>query len=406
MPEGRWVRTLGAVRNLATTLRDTVRRWISPGGPGLVGEVALVALVGLATLGGSTLAARHQEHRTVGGLVGYSLLTLAVAALPFRNRYPGGVMAVTSAAILTFTSLGYAQGPIYLPMIVALFTLVAHGRRREVAIYLVLGYLGFSFVPWLVGNDDAPTAASLIGLAVWLIALVAISEAIRYRRSQAAAALAEQAEAARRHATEERMHIARELHDVVAHNMSLISIQAGVALHLLDQRPEQARESLGLIKQASKEALVELRSILGVLRQVDEDSRQPVPSLADLDRLVDQARGSGLEVRLEVANGVAATGAVPRPIDLAAFRIVQEALTNVAKHSDRQAALVRIGEEGRDLLIEVLDEGGHRGGAPHEGFGLVGMRERAASVGGRVEAGPRPGRGFAVRAWLPMEVDE
>jgi signal transduction histidine kinase len=190
--------------------------------------------------------------------------------------------------------------------------------------------------------------------------------------------------------------------------MSLISIQAGVALHLLDQRPEQARESLGLIKQASKEALVELRSILGVLRQVDDDSRQPVPSLADLDRLVDQARGSGLDVRLEVANGVVAGGAVPRPSDLAAFRIVQEALTNVVKHSDDPAPLVRIGEDGGDLLVEVLDEGGQavEGGRPlREGFGLVGMRERAASVGGRVEAGPRPGRGFAVRAWLPMEVE-
>jgi signal transduction histidine kinase len=395
------------MRNLATTLRDTLRRWLSSSGSGRAGEVALVVGVAVVTLGGTTLAARHQEHRSVGGLVGYALLALAVAALPFRHRYPGGVMAVTSAAILTFTSLGYAQGPIYVPMIVALFTLVSRGRRREVAAYLVLGYLGFSFVPWLVGSDDAPTAASLVGLAAWLIALVAISEAIRYRRSVTAAAAAEQAEAARRRATEERMHIARELHDVVAHNMSLINIQAGVALHLIDQQPEQARESLGLIKQASKEALVELRSILGVLRHVDD--RQPVPTLADLDRLVDNARGSGLDVRLEVPNGVATAGAMPRPIDLAAYRIVQEALTNVAKHSDRQAAVVRIREDDGELLVEVLDEGSHRPDAPHEGFGLVGMRERAASVGGRVEAGPRPGRGFAVRAWLPMssrEVEE
>jgi signal transduction histidine kinase len=206
--------------------------------------------------------------------------------------------------------------------------------------------------------------------------------------------------------------------------MSLISIQAGVALHLLDQRPEQARESLTTIKQASKEALVELRSILGVLRQVDEEAegagdgldgldgaapRSPVPSLQRLDDLVERSRAAGIDVQVELDAAVGDLDGLPRQVDLAAFRIVQESLTNVAKHSDHPAAVVRIHADNGGLAVDVLDDGsgsGHDGAAPSvpgAGNGITGMRERAAAVGGCLDAGPRPGRGFAVRAWLPMD---
>jgi signal transduction histidine kinase len=183
----------------------------------------------------------------------------------------------------------------------------------------------------------------------------------------------------------------------------LINIQASVALHLMDEQPDQAARALTTIKQASKEALVELRSILGVLRQVDEDApRSATPSLDRLDDLVSSAEASGVEVTVDV------DGALPelsRNTDLAAFRIIQESLTNVARHSDVPVAFVRIRTDGETLGLEILDEGSGRTGTPElpgGGNGIAGMRERAASVGGRLEAGPRPGRGFAVRAELPI----
>jgi len=394
MPERRPFLTLGDM-------------WTFPSRRSWLADAAIALVVGLLTVGGTIGASTGQDDRTLGGALGVGLLIMASASMFFLRRQPVVAMAGAYAGTLTYWSLGYARGPVFLPMIIALVNLVWRGYRREAIVALVAGFVGFPWLGYLLDRDDAPGWAHVLGLGAWLVALVSISETVKYRRDQRAAAAQSQAEAARRHATEERMHIARELHDVVAHNMSLISIQAGVALHLLDQNPDQARESLALIKDASKEALVELRSILGVLRQVDDESRQPVPSLDGLDGLVDHAAGSGVDVRLEAAAGV--VEGVPRPIGLAAYRIVQEALTNVAKHSDHKAAVVRIDRDDGDLVVEVLDEGTHRGPTEvrNEGLGLVGMKERAASVGGRVDAGPRPGRGFAVRAWLPMsdEVD-
>jgi signal transduction histidine kinase len=243
----------------------------------------------------------------------------------------------------------------------------------------------------------------------------------------------------RRRATEERLRIARELHDVVAHNMSLISLQAGVALHLIDQQPEQARESLSTIKDASKEALVELRSILGVLRQVDEPDpaqgrtggvdgaadgietevagrgvlgtadeagapRSPVPSLRRLGTLLERSRAAGLDVTVD-DDVYVHLAEFSRDVDLAAYRIIQESLTNVARYADNPSATVRLRVEDGELSVAVLDEGSSPPTGEvvaSSGHGITGMRERAASVGGRFEAGPRPGRGFAVRAWLPL----
>jgi signal transduction histidine kinase len=185
--------------------------------------------------------------------------------------------------------------------------------------------------------------------------------------------------------------------------MSLINIQAGVALHLWDDDPKQVRDALTTIKGASKEALVEMRSILGVLRGVDDDApRAPAPSLQRLPDLVANAAASGVKVELEVDGDVSH---LPRNTDLAAFRIVQESLTNVARHAGVPAAQVRIRTADGMLRLEILDEGSGRNGhadLPSGGNGIPGMQERALAVGGTLSAGPRPGRGFAVRAELPI----
>jgi signal transduction histidine kinase len=190
---------------------------------------------------------------------------------------------------------------------------------------------------------------------------------------------------------------------VLAHNISLINVQAGVALHLMDEQPEQARTALTAIKQASKDALGELRSVLEVLRRPGEtEPRTPQPGLDELDDLVSRAGAAGLVVAVEVDG-------VPRPlpaeVDLAAFRIVQEAVTNVARHAGEATATVRVAYGEHEVTLQI-DDNGH-GGTPSSisgsGSGLAGMRERTAALGGRLEVGPRPGGGFRVRAELPMD---
>jgi signal transduction histidine kinase len=226
-------------------------------------------------------------------------------------------------------------------------------------------------------------------------------------RQRRLAAERTRAEEARRRAGEERMRIARELHDVLAHNISLINVQAGVALHLMDEQPGQSRSALQAIRQASNDALGELRSVLDVLRQGDEaPPRSPASGLAHLDSLVAGAGATGLAVRTEVEG-------TPRPLpagtDLAAYRIVQESLTNVTRHAGPASAtvLVRYGQD--NLTVQVDDDG--KGPEPpsaadaslRPGRGLVGMRERVAALGGELTTGPRPGGGFRVLARLPVD---
>jgi signal transduction histidine kinase len=212
-------------------------------------------------------------------------------------------------------------------------------------------------------------------------------------------------EEARRRASEERLRIAHELHDVLGHNISLISVQAGVALHLMDQQPEQARIALSVIKDASKDALRELRSVLDVLRQVNEEPpRSPAPSLASLGELVARASEAGLLVRTEVSGDLRR---LPASVDLAAFRIIQEALTNVMRHSGQTTSSVQVTCDEQEITLRIDNEAGKeaiREGAG-AGQGILGMQERATALGGVVEAGPRPDGGFRVMARLPLNHD-
>jgi signal transduction histidine kinase len=338
-------------------------------------EIALVAGAALIQLGGTALAAQHQTGYGTFGVAGIALLALGVAALPFRRRFPVGVLAVTVATTLTYWSLGYPRGPVFAAMVIAFVYVVLTGRR----------------------------IGALVGLAAWLATLFSVSELVRNRRERARDAERSRAEIAQRRAADERLRIAQELHDVIAHSMSLINLRAGVALHLIDNDPEQARDALATIKEVSKEGLVELRSVLGVLRQGEDAApRSPAPTLRRLDELLERARASGVDVRLETEGDL---HTLPRNVDLAAYRIVQESLTNVARHSTRPDAVVRLQRGDGMLDIGIVDGGTPPAVGPivaGEGHGIVGMRERAASVGGDLTAGPCAGGGFEVRANLPL----
>lgn len=366
-------------------------------------EALLIAVVALIELGGTALAAQHQTGYGTFGLAGIALLTVSVAALPLRRRFPVAVLAVTLATTLAYWSLGYPRGPVFAALVVAFVQVVLSGRRFVALVALIVGFLSFPWLGYLVGRTPEPDLGGIIGLGAWLATLFSATELIRNRRERAREAERSRVESLLRRATDERLRIAQELHDVIAHSMSLINIRAGVALHLIDRDPEQAKNALATIKDVSKEGLVELRSILGVLRQVDETApRAPTPTLQRLDELSERARASGVSVRLEIGGDLST---VPRNVDLAAYRIIQESLTNVARHSSRPNADVHLHIQAGRLLIDVVDQGSVMktgSSLTSLGLGIAGMRERATSVGGELNAGPRAEGGFAVHASLPF----
>jgi len=314
---------------------------------------------------------------------------LAGVLLAWRRKWPVAVLAGVLALTLAYWLGGFPGGPIWLPLIVAFFSAHSEGNRLAAALSLALGWIAFAFVAPLARGNDI-TALGAAGLAGWLLVLYAAAEVVRSRRIS-------RADTARRQAGEERLRIARELHDVLAHDISLINVQAGVALHLIDERPEQARDALAAIKHASKDALGELRSVLEALRAEGPAPRTPTAGLDRLNEVVTGAAAAGLRVETSV-EGEAEP--LPAALDLAAFRIVQEAVTNVIRHADTAHAAVRLSYRDDALVVEVCDEG-RGGGVNGHGNGLAGMAERAAALGGTLDAGPRAGGGFRVLARLP-----
>jgi signal transduction histidine kinase len=366
-------------------------------------EAALVAAAAAIELGGTYAASRHQSGYGSLGAAGIALLALGIAALPFRRQFPTTALAVTFATTLAYWSLGYPRGPVFVALVVSFISVVLTGRRVAAVMTIIAGFLLFPWLGYAVGRLPSPTIGGVVGLAAWLTTLFSISELVRNRRERARDAERSREEVMRRRAADERLRIAQELHDVVAHSMSLINLRAGVALHLLDTDGEQARAALSAIKDVSKVGLTELRSILGVLRQDDEEApRSPAPTLQRLDELVEGARASGVDVRVEMHGDL---DELPRNVDLAAYRIIQESLTNVARHSSRTDAVVRLLRRDGVLDIDIVDGGAPvrvDSKGPGAGHGIAGMRERAASVGGVLTAGPRVHGGFEVRAYLPF----
>jgi signal transduction histidine kinase len=345
-------------------------------------------------------ASRDLGGRLPLDALGFALLVAGPVALLGRRRWPLATLGVVAAATVLFYALGYPFGPAWLALLVALWTAVTGGRRLAAWLTAALALPAFVALTALFGRMPVPTAGGLVAHLGWLLVVLVAAEVVRVRREQVQEAARSRAEEDRRRAGEERLRIARELHDVLAHNISLINVQAGVALHLMDEQPGQSRTALVAIKQASNDALRELRSVLDILRQGGDAPRSPTSGLDSLDGLVANATAAGLEVRTRVEG-------TPRPlpagVDLAAFRIVQEALTNVTRHAGPATATVLVAYGDHDLTVRVDDDGNGVESASGGGNGIRGMRERAAALGGELSAGPRPGGGFRVSALLPLD---
>jgi signal transduction histidine kinase len=374
-------------------------------------------------LAGSVVAGHGQPDRRSLDALAVALLIAGPATLWLRRRYPLPVLGAVVAVTLTYLLVGYPYGPVVLTLVVVLVQSVVDGHRPAAWLAALAVYAGHFGLGFLLHRKPPQTVAAALGVAAWLAVVLMLAELARVRRDNLVEAerarleeIRRRAAEQRRRANEERLRIARELHDVLAHDISLINVQAGVGLHLIDERPEQARAALAAIKQASKDALGELRSVLGVLRQ-DEDAprRAPAPGLEQLDELVSKSAAAGLPVRTTV-EGTARP--VPARVGLAAFRIVQEALTNVTRHAGDATATVRVGYGERDVTVEVADDGrgaaarvpaapgGTGSAAAAGGNGIAGMRERAAALGGELDAGPRPEGGFRVLARLPLDAGD
>ncbi|TDQ52145.1 sensor histidine kinase [Actinorugispora endophytica] len=374
------------------------------------GDLALTlgvgGLVAVSTFFSLTDPAGAVRADDLGSLLpwGLPLMVLAVAPLLWRTVAPVPVAAVSALATTLYYPLSYPDNLVIVAGALALFTVVERGYRRT---GWLLGLLQFLIIHVFEAiHFGLPRLQYALSMLAWVLVVLISGEVARKRREYRAVVRERAEEAARtreeelrRRASDERLRLAREVHDVVAHNISLINVQAGSALYLIDSEPERAAEALAAIKQASKETLRELRSTLGVLRAVDEDApRSPLPGLDRLDELVAGARTAGVGIRLRV------TGEPRRPaagVDSAAYRIVQESLTNVVRHSGAGSVTVDVGYAADGVSILVVDDGRGPadGGAP--GNGINGMRERAVALGGELDAGPPPGGGFRVRAWLP-----
>jgi signal transduction histidine kinase len=365
---------------------------------------SLIAL-GLAAflVFGTYFASHGQPGRRGFDVLAGVLVVAAAGALAFRRTWPVGVLLFVSVVALLYFVLDYPNGPIWLALVVASFTAVVEGHLGAAATVAVVGFAIFPWLDYVLRDKDAPPIANLVGLAAWLLVVLGAGVIVRSRRDRIAEAARIQEEERLRRTSEERLRIARELHDALGHHLSLINVQSGVALHLNEQLPEQTRASLTAIKDASKDALTELRSVLEILREGGEAApRTPALTLDRLDDLAGQAATAGLEVRTETEGQ---TRPLPFGVEAAAFRIIQEALTNVTRHAGQATATVHVTYGARDLTVEIDDDG--RGpvatNAPGGGRGILGMRERATALGGELEAGPRPGGGFRVKATLPVD---
>ncbi|MER7177197.1 sensor histidine kinase [Streptomyces mesophilus] len=425
----------------------TIDRWAARlrALPPLAVDLSVVAVVALFTA--SDAAVNDPGYRQADWFT-WLLLAVSLGALVWRRRWPVPVVAVTGAACAGWALYGHIGELLNLPVIVALYTVAVLGSRRRTLWTGLVASVVSGAVALRVGHDVVnPQGLPLLEM-IWPLVPLLLGEVVRTRRQlmveyAARAARAEEdreLEAARR-VREERVRIARELHDIVAHTVTAMTVQAGVALDALDARPEISRRAMRQVRESGKEAVRELTATVSVLRSQDGEPREPAPGLARLAELVERFRGSGAEIALRQeqeqeqgpeqeqgqgqgqehereqgqVQGVAGAAVSPMA-ELAAYRIVQESLTNVVKHAGARHAAVSVRVEGERMVVEVVDDGvsappgafpeGGIGTAAGSdaggGFGLIGMRERAVAAGGTIEYGPVAGGGFRVRAELPV----
>lgn len=335
----------------------------------------------------------------------YLLLAASSAALLWRRNHPLAVLATTLAASVVWDLLNLADGP-SLAIFISLFGVGRYIEDRRTSLLAVVTAMVVVVADdLLIEGEDASVVLLSLGLVfvAWYVGrrvegrreyLALLEERAEYLERERAAE-------AQRAAAEERTRIARELHDVVAHRVSMITVQAGAAQTVAHTDTERAIRAMAAVEQEGREALEELRQVLGVLRaESDERDLVPVHGMADIGDLVADMRRAGMDVSLEEA---CARAELPSQVDLASYRIAQEALTNVLKHGGpNPSARVRLTADDGHLTIEVTDRGSGVSTFPESGHGLAGMRERTALLGGTFEAGPRPEGGFRVMARLPL----
>lgn len=330
-------------------------------------------------------------------------LIAAAVGLPItvRRVWPIAAVSVVVLGCTASSVLDITREP-FVPAALALYAVGALVPRRRAITVLAaaLAVLGGGLVTgvYLTTPSETPIGTATLIAAVWAItgAGWAAGFIVQRRRFDAERAAAQDRA---RVVAEERMRIARELHDIVSHSLSLIAVQAGVANHIADDRPEQAREAMRSIETTSRDALAEMRSVLTVLRAEGPEprTREPVPSVEDLEALVERAREAGMAVDADIAVPVR----VPDGVALAVYRVAQEALSNVRKHADGGRCAVTVRADSTEIRVEVLDNG-TRQEVSSGGHGLIGMRERILMYGGTFSAGPVPEGGFAVRAVVPL----
>jgi signal transduction histidine kinase len=363
----------------------------------LGGAVAVALLV-------TTLLGTPLPVPSAAAAVAVAVTTAAAIAL--RRRRPAEALIVLDVAVLGWFAAGLPGLLIAAGPLLGCYTLAVHrGWRWGLAGVLVTSVVLIVGVRVVLGDTET---AAVVPLAVLLAATAgSAGAAVGYYRAMLALARAQLAretrtrdEVARRLVAEERLRIARELHDVVGHAMATISVQAGVGLHVAEQRPEQARAALTAIKTICDDGLTDVRAALGILRADPGHERGGLDRIGDL---IGTAEDAGLQVELDVTGE---PHPLPEPVDLAAFRIVQEALTNVLRHSTARSARLGLVHEPAALRITVRDDGSPNGTQPRSGrgHGIAGMRERVRALSGRLTAAPHPDGGFEVRAVLPLPV--
>jgi signal transduction histidine kinase len=380
---------------------------------GWQGDAALAAALAFICVMGSAPAQVWQPHHRPLDFFGYALLLASSLVLIARRAAPRVTLAVTVLGASAYLVTGYGFGPVLIPLAIAVYTVAAHlpARRAAVAAGIAAPFLLAHIV---LGPYHSDPTGVLPGLA-WIVVPFALGTAVRLGRE---ASGRERQDRARQVAYEERLRVAQEVHDVVGHGLTAITMQADVALHVLAKRPEQAVAALTAISQTSRAALAELRATLNLMRNeagpdggtADGVDRGPAPGLAQIGALADRVTRAGVPVTLldELP-----TGPMPAAVELAAYRIVQESLTNVLRHAGPATVTVSVRRVNGRLDIEVIDtgRGTPRDGRsvprdPHResaaGQGIAGMRERAVALGGSLRAGPAPGGGYTVYAVLPI----
>ncbi|WP_405808799.1 sensor histidine kinase [Streptomyces sp. NBC_00210] len=397
--------------SLATGFART-QRWLRAHPLALDGALAAAVLICMVVGSFADPNGRHGPEfgSRTPQLRSVLLMVPAAGALVFRRRNPLAVLVLTGAVSVVELVTGDPPAPVAMSAVIALYTVASRTDRPttwRVGLLTMAVLTGaamfFGSPPWYSQEN--------LGIFAWTGMAAAAGDAVRSRRDfvgaireRAERAERTREEEARRRVAEERLRIARDLHDVVAHHIALVNVQAGVAAHVMDKRPDQAKEALAHVREASRSALNELRATVGLLRQSGdpEAPTEPAPGLEVLEELVITFRQAGLPVEVARADdGIR----LPAAVDLAAYRIIQEALTNAQKHAGRDAkAEVSVIRVGPTLEVTVLDNGAEpQGQTVGGGHGLLGMRERVTALGGTLTTGPRYGGGFRVQAILPLK---